>query len=246
MPTALVVSPHLDDAAFSCGGTMAQLADAGWRVVMATAFTRSIHPAHGFALACQLDKGLPPELDYMALRRAEDLVAASILGAEPRFLDLPEAPHRGYASAPELFGAIRPDDQVWQPLAALLADLVAELQPGLVLGPQGLGNHVDHQQTIRALLHAAAASPLAFYRDTPYAIRNPAALRNVTLPAWQENCLGIGAGLDRKVAAACAYASQVGFQFGGPEAAATALRRFAAEEGGAVPAERFLGSVSQA
>ena len=59
--TALVLSPHLDDAAFSCGGLMALLADAGWRVCMATAFTRSVHPAEGFALACQLDKGLAPD-----------------------------------------------------------------------------------------------------------------------------------------------------------------------------------------
>ena len=28
----LAVSPHLDDAAFSCGGTLARLARAGWEV----------------------------------------------------------------------------------------------------------------------------------------------------------------------------------------------------------------------
>ena len=96
MPTALVLSPHLDDAAFSCGGTVAQLADAGWRSVMVTAFTATVLPATGFALACQLDKGLGPEVDYMALRREEDRAAAVILGvADLRWLDLPEAPHRG-------------------------------------------------------------------------------------------------------------------------------------------------------
>ena len=243
MPTALVISPHLDDAAFSCGGTMAQWADAGWRVVMATAFTRSIHPASGFALACQLDKGLAPDVDYMALRRAEDLQAAAILGAEPRFLDLPEAPHRGYASAPALFGPALHGDDVWRPLSEAIAALLDELQPGVMLGPQGLGEHIDHRLTIRAILHAAGHTPIAFYRDTPYAIRNPAALRNVTLPALGESVITIAAGLDRKVAASCAYASQIGFQFGGAEPAATVLRAFALSEGNGAPAERFLGSV---
>ena len=83
MPHALALSPHLDDAAFSCGGTLARLAAAGWRVTLCTAFTRSVPDPTGFALACQLDKGLGPEVDYMALRRAEDDAACAALGATP-------------------------------------------------------------------------------------------------------------------------------------------------------------------
>ncbi|WP_207955961.1 PIG-L deacetylase family protein [Rubrobacter marinus] len=80
-PTALFVSPHLDDVAFSCGGALALLAREGWRTVLATVFTRSVPDPTGFALACQTDKGLPPEVDYMALRREEDREAARRLGA---------------------------------------------------------------------------------------------------------------------------------------------------------------------
>ena len=49
--TALLLSPHFDDAAFSCGGTAATLAASGWDVVVATAFTRSVHPATGLGRA---------------------------------------------------------------------------------------------------------------------------------------------------------------------------------------------------
>ena len=71
----MAVSPHLDDAAFSVGGTLAALAAAGHQVTVLTCFTASVpHPA-GFALACQLDKGLPADVDYLALRRAEDAAA---------------------------------------------------------------------------------------------------------------------------------------------------------------------------
>ena len=238
MATALFLSPHLDDVAFSCGGLLAQLGDQGWTTVLATAFTATVLPATGFALACQLDKGLGPEVDYMALRREEDRRAAEILGvAELRWLGLPEAPHRGYGSAPELFGAVRPEDGVWRPLAAMVAGLIAELRPDQILGPQGLGGHVDHLQLIRAVREAAGAIPVAWYRDTPYAARHAIA------PDPAESIVPIGAGLARKLEASCAYASQIGFQFGGAGPAAAALRAFAIREGDGQPAERFSGKL---
>jgi LmbE family N-acetylglucosaminyl deacetylase len=242
MPTALVLSPHLDDAAFSCGGSMAQLADAGWRIVMATAFTATVLPVTGFALACQLDKGLESDVDYMALRREEDRAAAVILGvADLRWLDLPEAPHRGYGSAAALFGAVREDDAVWRPLADKIAALMEGLQPDLVLAPQGLGSHVDHRQMIRAVQQAPPRH-LAFYRDTPYALRDTNAVSDHVMPGLRECAPGIVAGLERKVAASCAYGSQIGFQFGGPARLAAALQEFAVREGQGRPAERFLAS----
>ena len=242
MPTALFLSPHLDDVAFSCGGLLAQLGDAGWRTVMATAFTATVLPATGFALACQTDKGLDPAVDYMALRREEDRAAAAILGVtELRWLGLPEAPHRGYHSAPALFGGVRGGDDVWRELAPLIAALRQEFQPDLVLAPQGLGGHVDHLQAIRAVGEAPGPGALAFYRDTPYAIRNPQALPSPMVGGLTQHIVEIEAGLDRKVAASCAYGSQIGFQFGGAAGLDRALREFASREGAGRPAERFLG-----
>lgn len=240
MPTALFLSPHLDDAAFSCGGLLAQLGDAGWRTVMATAFTATVLPATGFALACQTDKGLGPDVDYMALRREEDRAAANILGVSAlRWLGFPEAPHRGYAAAHELFGAILAGDEVWRSLADQISALADELRPDLVLAPQGLGNHVDHRQMIHAVEHAALQH-LAFYRDTPYAIRNADAVPHVSGPEMRDCVYGIADGLDRRIAASCGYASQIGFQFGGPAPLAAALRDFVVREGRGRPAERFL------
>ena len=241
--TALALSPHLDDAVFSCGGLLARLADAGWRVCMVTAFTRSVVPAQGFALACQLDKGLAGDVDYMALRRAEDAAAAAILGVEPRWLDLPEAPHRGYDSAQALFGTVRADDDVWRPLAGMVSALLDELQPDLVLAPQGLGAHADHRQMIRAVQAVQVPGAVVWYRDTPYAIRNPAAIPDVALTAMDEVIVQIGPVLDRKLLAACAYTSQVGFQFGGPAPAAAALLAFAQHEGQGIPSERVRGAL---
>jgi LmbE family N-acetylglucosaminyl deacetylase len=242
MKTALFLSPHLDDVAFSCGGLAASLADAGWRTVLVTAFTRSIHPPSGFALACQLDKGLAAETDYMALRWAEDLVAAERLGFdEVIWLDLPEAPHRGYDSAPALFAALRPEDDVVTALTGCFLQLHANYQPDLVLAPQGLGGHVDHRQVIAAVLPAFPLPRVAFYRDTPYAIRAPDAAVAAAIPQDTHIRVPIAAALDRKISAAQAYTTQIGFQFQGPQNTARALRDFAVAEGNGRPAERLTG-----
>ena len=242
MPTALFLSPHLDDAVFSAGGLAGLLADRGWTTVLATAFTRSVVPAAGFALACQLDKGLAPEVDYMALRRQEDQEAAAVLGfSQVRWLDLLEAPHREYHSAPALFSDPNGHDSVRIPLSAHFLALAAEFRPDLVLAPQGLGNHVDHQQVIAAALGSFRADRLAFYRDTPYAIRQPEARAHKAVPNTPWSVIAIEAALDRKIAAAQCYTSQVGFQFGGPPELARALRGFALAEGEGLAAERFSG-----
>ncbi len=219
MPTALALSPHLDDAAFSCGGLLASLAQAGWRVVMATLFTGSVAEPKGFALACQLDKGLGPEIDYMALRRDEDVRAAAALGiAPPVHLPFREAPHRGYGSAPELFSETRADDGIAADLAPAVAALIAADKPDLLLVPQAIGGHVDHVQAVRALRGLDPLLPILWWRDFPYTVREaaprePLADLFAELPeatvTLDPECQA------RKRAACAAYASQIGFQFGG-------------------------------
>ncbi len=241
--TALIVSPHLDDAAFSCGGTVAAMAHSGWHTIIATVFTRSVMGAGGFALACQTDKGIPPDADYMALRRQEDLDAAALLGcAALHWMDLPEAPHRGYDSAPALFGAVLPNDGVQSEVEAALRDLDAAHRPLAVLVPQGLGNHVDHQIVVRAALAVFSPGRLTFYRDTPYALRHPHATPLPGVPAQHVSRVDIAAWLEARIAASAAYASQIGFQFGGAAPLAEALRAFALAEGAGRYAETFCGA----
>ncbi|MCJ2051866.1 PIG-L deacetylase family protein [Methylobacterium sp. J-070] len=219
MPTALALSPHLDDAAFSCGGLLARLAQAGWRVVMATLFTGSVADPEGFALACQLDKGLPAEVDYMALRRAEDGAAAAELGiAPPLHLPFREAPHRGYGSPAALFSDTRADDGIATDLAPVLAGLIAAESPDLILAPQAIGGHVDHVQAVRALRSLAVEGPILWWRDFPYTVRDvvPRAPLADLFAALAEPTVTLDAAAQgRKRAACAAYASQIGFQFGG-------------------------------
>ena len=241
LPTALALSPHLDDAAFSCGGTLARLAGAGWRVVVATVFTASVPDPRGFALACQLDKGLGPEIDYMALRRAEDLAALRTLGATPVWLPFREAPHRGYDSAAALFADVRQEDAIVDDLTPALAALLAEQSPDLVLAPQAIGNHADHVQLVRAMDRAGVEAPILWWRDFPYTVRDaspsePFRDRFMSLPECHVALSSDEA--EAKRLACRAYPSQLGFQFGGPEGLD---RRLAAA--GEVESFRMLGKV---
>ena len=210
------ISPHLDDAAFSAGGTLAALAAAGHEVSVVTCFTRSVPDPTGFALACQTDKGLAPDVDYMALRRAEDTAAMAVLGARPVHLDLPEAPHRGYTSAPDLFAGVHPDDDVDRALEPLLRDL-----PGDVwLAPQGIGAHVDHLQVLRVV--ARLGRPVLWWRDSPYVLRHPTARPGDDLPAGLAE-VELDQDRPRRSDACACYSTQLGFQFGGAAAMRAAL-----------------------
>jgi LmbE family N-acetylglucosaminyl deacetylase len=231
--TALFVSPHLDDVAFSCGATLALLARNGWQTILATVFTRSVPDPMGFALACQTDKGLAPEVDYMALRREEDREAARHLGAGKRiWLDLPEAPHRGYASAAAMFAGVPEEDGVWREVARNLKDLLDAHAPDVLFAPQALGEHADHLQVVRAMRELPAdAPPVVWYRDAPYAMRNPESLPSQLLPdGLSEGAVDVTETLESKLRASAAYGTQLGFQFGGQEGMREALSNFASAE----------------
>ena len=237
-PTALFVSPHLDDAAFSATRTMLALAKRGWRVVMATALTQSVAVPKGFALRCQTDKGIDPDVDYMAVRRDEDHAFIRELsrglseqrGADDidatlgticnRFGDLPEAPHRGYESAAELFSRVRDDDALGRQLDEFFIRLVIELEPSLCFGPLGYGRHVDHVQVIRSLDRVMPASVRrAYYRDTPYVLRADPGQSIVGHASMNAYRIGATESDKRLQCDAIAkYETQLPFQFGGVDA----------------------------
>ena len=252
MPTALFVSPHLDDVAFSCGATVSWLALQGWHCVLATAFTRSVRNPTGFALTCQTDKGLPADVDYMALRRQEDAACGRALGIKAlRWLDFVEAPHRGYDTAAQLFGPPHRGDTVVEPLGHALRALCSELQPAIVFAPLALGAHVDHVQLHRAVrLAMAAQTPVAWYRDMPYAMRAGDDAAFGAGDASAAVALG-GQHLLAKLDACACYGSQLGFQFGDVRAMRVALTLFAHDEGRRArlagrTAERFVAAAAAA
>jgi hypothetical protein len=140
----------------------------------------------------------------------------AVLGATPVYLGLPEAPHRGYTSAADLFAGVHEDDQVWRSLGAALEGHDADLW----LAPQALGGHVDHLQVLRAV--AGLDRPVLWWRDSPYVLRDPAAVPGPELPGGLAE-VHLPQDLDRRAEACACYPTQLGFQFGGVERMRTAL-----------------------
>lgn len=227
MKTTLILSPHLDDAAFSLGPLLAAIAPQT-RAIVATAFTKSWPHPVGFALACQLDKGLPADTDYMAVRRKEDDEWAGRLGLEVVHGPFAEAPHRGYDSVQELFGPVLAADREDPGLTKWITGLISSLSPEIVFIPLALGNHVDHQwlrwsagQAKEKLRHAV------YFKDLPYASRlqDEDLSRHLgAVGCWQELSVSMDQEVVRRaLAAAEAYQTQISFQFGGLDKMASLL-----------------------
>lgn len=217
MINILILSPHLDDAAFSVGPLLAKI-NKKYKIVVGTAFTKTELALTDFALACQLDKGLSREVDYMALRRKEDIDWSSNMGAEAVHGSLAEAPHRGYNTAQSLFGPIHPKDDIETHLVMWLKQLIITYHPMLILCPLAVGHHVDHVWIKNMVAKIKKSKiPVFFFKDQPYA----STLINfnehdylIGDDEWNEVKVNISE-IEATMAlnAAKAYVSQIQFQF---------------------------------
>lgn len=215
---AVAVSPHLDDAVFSCGATLAGLAAGGWHVVLVTVFTAGVEAIDGLG---------PADADVMARRRDEDRRAAEILGvADVAHLPLVPARHRGYESDVACRAGVRPDDRAPAEAAAALGPVLDAARPDRILAPRGVGGHVDHLATISALRWLDHPAPVVRWRDAPAALHEPSAP-----PLPDERGIPVGPLLARKLEACAAYVGRVRDAFGDEPTMREALRAFAETEG---------------
>jgi LmbE family N-acetylglucosaminyl deacetylase len=220
--TGLFVSPHFDDVALSCGGTVANFASMG-RAIVATVFSGApIGDLNAFA-RFQHDRW-GTHGDTVKVRRIEDEAAMKILRADFRLLDFPDAIYRGdlYVSDEDLFGNVKPDDaNTALAVKRAIESLSDEVGPSSVFLPLGVGGHVDHrlcQAVANEILRNGV--PVYFYEDFPYAATPGAVearLRELTVPFASE-LVDVSNEIDRRTASIGAYSSQVStiFRHHGP------------------------------
>ena len=180
---AIYLAPHLDDAALSCGGQIVRLTRAGRRVLIVTVMAGDPPTDVENDYIRSLHARWQVERDVTALRRAEDVAACAILGAE--YLHWPIAdciyrldPATGrplYVSDHDIFGDIRPAEQ---PLVAEIANLLQRLPAASqVYAPLAVGHHVDHL-LVAADAQRVFGNDLQFYEDYPY-VQQPGNLATV-------------------------------------------------------------------
>jgi LmbE family N-acetylglucosaminyl deacetylase len=172
----VILSPHLDDAALSCGGLLHALRDkVSTLVVSISCGTIRVVAADG---SCKVStrKG---HVSARA-RRREDIAAMHSVDTDFVHLSFPDVIYRRspltgrliYRSARETWVAPRIDDMGHiEELYLVLRRLCLDLGRILLLSPMGIGHHVDHQIAAQVALRMAATNAgaeLLFYEDFPY------------------------------------------------------------------------------
>jgi len=159
MRKVLFISPHLDDAVFSCAARILRESEAGAQVTVATVFSH----ARPLSAQCQ---------EYV-IRRTEDVDALRWLGGKPLWLGLFDAPCRNlfYDSFRRIVLETAPGD--WEQVQVVrkqIACLLVEMVPDALYLPLGVGSHIDHRMVFAAGATLVPNCPLYFYEDQPYAM----------------------------------------------------------------------------
>lgn len=212
---ALYLSPHLDDAALSCGGQIAQATRSAARVLVVTVMAGDPPAEAASDYVASLHERWQLGRDAAARRRAEDRAACALLRAEAIHLDVPDCIYRLdpatgaplYLSDADIFGDIHPAET---PLVARIADRLRGLPPALaVYAPLTAGHHVDHL-LVRAAAEAVWGEALCYYEDYPY-VQQPGRLDAALAGGgWRATVLPVDDGaLDAKCAAIGAFRSQL-------------------------------------
>lgn len=221
---AIYLSPHLDDAALSCGGQIAMRTAAGQKVLIVTLMAGDPREAAVSDFAAALHERWALAADVVADRRAEDVASCRILGADYRHESLLDAIYRVHpqSGAPyvqsnnDLFGPVHETDAAES--GARLTAVLRALPPcGRLFAPLAVGNHVDHQ-LVRRAAESVAGAGLWYYEDYPYT-RISGALE-IAVPAdgagWvAEHVPLTAAAIETKIEAIAAFASQLSSFFNG-------------------------------
>lgn len=215
----IVVSPHLDDAALSCGGGIARLSGAGVPVTVVTVFTADQPPGAPLsALARRSHASWSVGNQPFAVRRTEDFAALRILGAEAKHLGLLDAMYRRSSWGDELYkdplAPLTPHDvKYFLPLLikTLSHAISAAVPETRIFCPAGTGGHVDHVLVRRAVEQLIEGEMIVRYDEYPYSARPGAAPTVVaTADAWTTGVLPLsGKEIDTRIAAIGCYASQL-------------------------------------
>ena len=224
-PQTIILSPHPDDAALSCGGRMV----AGQAVLVINAFSRTAWWRFPRADG-DLEK-------IQSIRAIEEQLVSRLSGAEVRALDLPEALLRGH-TLDQVFTTTpdHRDQDVSDQIARTVTDLATRHALAHWFLPLAVGNHIDHRIARDAALSALQTAGvknthLHFYEDLPYAAKlGPNADFSSQVPGLKlkEQTLEIDDVLDWKIELLRAYWSQ--FTWG----LLAELRQYARTVGGEV------------
>ena len=219
----IYLSPHLDDVALSCGGAIAHAVEMGMSVLAVTICTAIPPPDSQFSSFAQDMHhrwALSPE-EVVTARLDEDREAMARLGVDSYWAGMLDAIYRRpdiYNTDAALFGTPAEDDPLAPILKQFIEVLHARAPRASFYAPLGVGGHVDHRLTYKAVVERDQLMT-EFYEDFPYvaqvgALEQRFAELNLMFAARTVN---IATTLPRKIHAIEAYGSQLDQLFGGAD-----------------------------
>ncbi len=255
----LVLSPHYDDAVFSCGAAMHRWIREGEQVLVVNVCAASPGPEDILSPTAQQFHDKMGGGDILANRRKEDRLALEILGVDHVALSFKDCIYRGhsatgpwyYQSLAEIFGEVHAEEDGLASLVRFeLKDKILRDADCIMYAPLAIGRHVDHQVVHEAAnLLQGVGHPVFYYEDFPYADTkyphpldsgNTSSLEMLLSEDSQNQFMEISrADLDAKIEAVMAYSSQLPLMFGDMSTVATRFRDFAFDEKENRLVERF-------
>lgn len=233
----IYLSPHFDDAVWSCGGAIAAQTGQGDLVKILTICAGEPQDAPLSPIVKSLHDRWEAGASPVAIRREEDQQACALVGAQPLRLDYLDAIYRVeesgtpfYSQEGDIFGSIHPAD------VALAQEISAALDVHLktaerVYCPIGIGGHVDHQ-----LVRAAAEIGdriLWYYWDMPYAAQGWETPEWISIPDGRAHLIALS---DQQAEvwtrAAAQYASQISTFWDSARELRTGLLDYLQDQGG--------------
>jgi hypothetical protein len=220
--TAVILSPHPDDAVLSCGGWLHSRRAAGITAEhshVLTIFAGRPGPdaPRGGTLAEKLVRSMGDPVDASGVRIREDRAAVTALGATPLHCDYVDAAFRLDAGR-HLYPSWTAVSRTWadadRDLPGQIARDVATRypDPGSVelCAPLAIGDHIDHRIVRDAgMLLGAAGYDVTFFEDFPYCLGRRPADAAIDLRGWTPLLRRISSvDLVAKARAVAVYASQ--------------------------------------
>ncbi|MBI9049441.1 MAG: PIG-L family deacetylase [Anaerolineaceae bacterium] len=179
----IYLSPHLDDAVYSCGGLIHQQVQQGIDVEIWTVFAGQFDAANLTPFAKDIHQRWGTGLESITLRKAEDQEACTLLGVNTSYFDFqdviyrfkPETSQAEIIENDDLFREYHPgDNALMESITQVVRQAALRMQQIQLCIPLGLGNHIDHQIVRRSAEALIDSYPILYYADFPYVIRSQA------------------------------------------------------------------------
>lgn len=147
MEKIIFISPHHDDAVFSCPGLIQRAVQKGKSVEIITVFSDTRETTHE--------------------RREETRRACQVLGIQSVDWGMKDALVR-HPTRDVLFADILAEDETLAELRHMMKTVLMEQPNTLFCIPLGVGWHIDHLLVFEAALEVFPQEKLFFYEDAPY------------------------------------------------------------------------------